>query len=82
MAKRRYDSKTKSMVAGFREGSNSSDYPVSSSDGLFPRDVVVKEFPQAGYHTAPTPYDGISGIDGQLNSDAAKLSNGKKTRTY
>ena len=42
----------------------------------------MKEFPQAGYHTAPTPYDGISGIDGQLNSDAAKLSNGKKTRTY
>mgnify|MGYP001600772253 CR=1 FL=1 len=82
MAKRKYDSRTKSMVSGFKEGSNSSDYPVSSSDGMFPSGVVMKDYPQSGYHSAPTPYDGISGIDQQLNEDARKLGNGKKDRSY
>lgn len=74
MAKRYHDTRINKMESEFASGSRSSaDEMVSSSDGLFPESVVMKDFPANGYASAHEPYDGMSGIDGQINEDSRKL---------
>jgi len=68
MAKKYHDARKGGMEREFGEGQM-----ISSSDGLFPSGVKMKDYPSAGYAQRSEPYDGISGIDEQENSDAAKL---------
>ena len=74
MAKKRHhgDTKVNVMEESFRSGAG-RDAMISSTDGLLPSGVSIKDYPSAGYTEKTRPYDGISGIDKQEDDDAAKL---------
>jgi hypothetical protein len=71
MAKRYHDTRTSKMTSEF--SSSSRDEMVSSTDGLFPEKVVMKDFPASSYGSKHEPYDGIRGIDDQIDSDSRIL---------
>ena len=55
------------------------DEMVQSNDGLFPEKVVMRDFPQSAYGSKHEPYDGMSGVDEQIDEDSRTLQT-RKTR--
>jgi len=62
------------MTREFSSGKRGEmDEMVQSNDGLFPEKVVMRDFPNSGYASNHTPYDGIRGVDDQIDSDSRTL---------
>ena len=71
---------TSGMEREFASGHRGEmDEMVGSKDGLFPEKVVMRDFPHSGYSSHHEPYDGMSGVDKQIDEDSRSLQK-RKTR--
>jgi hypothetical protein len=74
------DSAVEGMSREFASGKRGEmDEMVESNDGLFPERVVMRDFPASDYGSGHEPYDGLRGVDEQIDDDSAILQR-RKTR--